>query len=510
MTNLDEIEINQSLNKTRIDMGEREKQYADVEWVALDDKNSLNYTKPVEFDTTPVKDRLPIYRESYVVLPLRATSSVGGTPYTSSTRLAWKCSVLSLIRSILVQPIGSGPALVNEQDGQLPLINNLRLLTAADVDWVDSTGQELSFTGCDRQVDADVMGAELHVSDGASSSTSVATGFSTNGLFSNPRLAARVAIFSNMSDRTVAANIDMIVSIPLKYIHSLFDQMGHVMPNYPMRIKFGISSFTSGSEDFMPLTTPSRSVCGGFDAAGAPLVSAAIVVAPAPVLKVETGASFRGYTPGACRLYVKTVILKPEDSTKLDSELSSGYKKTITYLTTDIYRKVGQTTSSAGVGCRHVFAENTKRPVRLWALFPPTGAISSPLSTFPATIGRAGIKDVSIRINGSILRKEKYESQLELYNELREYQLGAGYSTQQGGRISYNDFCQGVNPYLFDLSRHPSVINNMPVTLTFDSTIFEASAGVVDATFLVERWQTAVFNITKSKAETDVEDGLLP
>ena len=63
LTNIDEIEIAESL-KSGIDLGEREKKYDEVEWVALDDKNSLNYKQAIRFDTTDLKDRLPIYRES--------------------------------------------------------------------------------------------------------------------------------------------------------------------------------------------------------------------------------------------------------------------------------------------------------------------------------------------------------------------------------------------------------------------------------------------------------------
>ena len=63
LTNIDEVELSESF-KSRIDLGEREKKYDEVEWVALDDKNSLNYKQAIRFDTTDLKDRLPIYRES--------------------------------------------------------------------------------------------------------------------------------------------------------------------------------------------------------------------------------------------------------------------------------------------------------------------------------------------------------------------------------------------------------------------------------------------------------------
>ena len=235
----------------------------------------------------------------------------------------------------------------------------------------------------------------------------------------------------------------------------------------------------------------------------------ATTAASKPSLEVVPSIEINGVTPGACRLYVKTVVLKPEDQKKLDSQLSGpGYKKSITYTVTDHHKpSLPVAVSTGGSSLHHVFGHDTKRPVRVWAMFPPVGAISNHLSTFPATMGIVKVKDVNLKINNIKFRSADYETQKELYDELRAYMLGSGYSTTQGAQISYNDFLHGMNPYLFDLSRNPTVRNNLPVTFTFDGKLV-GPAGSCDAIFLIERYKTVVFNITHNKAEVTDEDGL--
>jgi hypothetical protein len=369
MTNIDECEIEQAF-KTRIDLGEREKKYAEVEWYALDDKNNGNYKQPVRFDTTDLKDKMPIYREAYAVFPVKATSS--GAAYTASSRLAFKCSVLSLIRTLMVQPTGQCPTLVSELDGQLPLAANLRLLTSSDVDWVECSGQELHYFGCDRAVNPNVMGgANQSLAPGGSH---IASAFPTSDVYDNARLADRVAVFSAQSDHSVVSAFSMIISIPLKFISPFFDQCGFPLPNYPMRIQLGLSSLTNGNDDFMPITCPKLTeTVGAITPAGAIAAQAPILPAPAPVLEIDTSIEIRGFAPGACRLYVKCVTLAGKDGEEMDKMLSSGYKKTITYLTSDIHPFSAVTTSANGSKYHKVFGENTKRPVRVWAMFPKSG-----------------------------------------------------------------------------------------------------------------------------------------
>jgi hypothetical protein len=187
----------------------------------------------------------------------------------------------------------------------------------------------------------------------------------------------------------------------------------------------------------------------------------------------------------------------------------SGYKKIVTYTTTDFYRLRNVDQTVAGRRLHHVFGQETKRPVRVWALFTEPDAMSDPKSTFPATIGQTRAQNVNLKINGAKFRSEDFENQLELYNELRAYMLGSGYSTTQGAQISYNDFVHGMNPYLFDLSRHPTVRNNLPITFTFDGELVQLGVTAkCDAIFLVERYKTAVFNIMHNKIHVTDEDGL--
>ena len=511
-TNIDETEIAQVF-QTKIDLGESAPKYSKAEWVYIDDKNKGNYSGPIRFDTMDLKDRQPVIREGYVMIPLEAASSTG-TAYTASTRLAYKASVLSQIRTLLVAPMGNGEPFVNEFEGQLPIMNNLRLMTESDIDWVECSGQELHYFGCDRSVDPNIMGDAQTVTPTA---CALSQSCPTNEVFGNERLSNRIAILSHQCARSEvtpwgridATKFQLLLCIPLKFIHPFFDQLGFALPNCPLKIEFGLSSLTSGNSDYMPFTCPKSDVVTmSVTSAGAAQTQAAIAAPPVPKLSINTSISIRGFSPGACRLYFKCVTFDNEDGKKMDQALASGFKKSITYLTTDIVTDVGVATSASGKSYHRVFAENTKRPVRVWALFPKTGTIAASDNCFPACIGTCYLQDVNLKLNGDTIRKTNYQNQRELYNELREYQLGSGYATIGGGGISYNDFMNGVNPHLFDVSRHQSVINNMPITFTFDGKLTEPNSVAVDPIFLVQRYKTAFFNISKSSVTTDTYDGL--
>jgi len=507
LTNIDEIEISESLHRTQIDLGEKDKKYDEVEWVPIDDTNKLNYKQPIKFDTKELADRLPVYREARAEFPIRASSSDVADPYDADTRLAVKNSVLSLIHTLSVKPTGSGVStLVNEKDGQLPLMNNLRLLTHSDIDWINCSGDELQFFGCDRYVPQNVWGAGVA---GTASPSHISSTVPTVDVYTNPALANRVAIFTSFTDHASDVTcFDMIVSIPLKFIHPLFDQMGFVLPNYPMKIEMGLSSLTNGCEGIMPFTTPVSTAVGVFGANGAPAVQDAKLAAAPPKLEIVPSISIKGYAPGACRLIVKCVTMRGKDAEDMDKLIASGYKKKVTFLTTDIYQESAVATSASGKAYHYVFGQNTKRPVRVWALFPPTGALAASDNTFPATVGPCYIQDCNLKVGTVLVKRQNFENQHELYNELRQYQLGSSHRQQQGACISYNDFIHGTRPYLFDISRLTPVINNIPVTFTFDAKLVDPAAGQVDPIFLVERYQTMFLDISRSKASTDVQDGL--
>ncbi len=504
ITNIDEQEIHDAF-RTKIDLGERSKKYEEVEWVAVDDKNAGNYKQNVRFDTIDMKDKLPVYRESYAVLPVSAEVAIPGASYTAATKLAFKCSVLSLIRTLAVKPVGNGPTIVNEKDGQLPLMNNLRLLTQSDVDWVECSGEELHFFGCDRYVSQNVMGTGVA---GTASASHVSVTIPTTDVYTNPRLADRVSVFTSSTDHSIATKFNMIICIPLKFIHPVFDQLSFPLPNYPLKIEFGLASISNGQEDFMPLMCPQGSLVGKFDAVGAPQVQVAVLPAAAPALSIDTSISIKGFAPGACRLYLKCVTLSGKDAEDFDTQLSSGFKKTITFLTTDIYEQEAKVASANGSAVHYVFGQNTKRPLRVWAMFPPVGSLTSHQSLFLGTVGPCYLDNCNLKINGKVIRRENWMNQYELYNELRQYQLGSGYRTQQGAQISYSDFTHGTRPYLFDVSRHPSVVNNLPITFTFDGRLTDPAGGIVDPIFIVERYETLFLNITRSSATTTVQSGL--
>jgi hypothetical protein len=157
-------------------------------------------------------------------------------------------------------------------------------------------------------------------------------------------------------------------------------------------------------------------------------------------------------------------------------------------------------------------------------MFPPvtdgasgqSGLLADPLSTFPSTFGSMRVKEANLKINNHNYRNNNFETQIELYNELRQYQLGNGYVKTQGAAISFNDFTHGMGLHLFDVSRHPSVLNNLPITFTFTGQLINpAGSGIAAGTavcapiFLVERYCTAFINISRSEATTDAKDGLV-
>jgi hypothetical protein len=60
---------------------------------------------------------------------------------------------------------------------------------------------------------------------------------------------------------------------------------------------------------------------------------------------------------------------------------------------------------------------------------------------------------------------------------------------------------------LFDISGHPTVLSNLPITFTFDGLLDGSANSTCQPIFLIERYRTVSLNINNSSASTDAEDG---
>jgi hypothetical protein len=137
------------------DTSRQEVQYADAQWLYVNDYNNQNYSTFLQFITTTLKTQFIDYHNAYVFMPLAleflnllawtAPTTVNGTSGTGAVNsfqplAAMRQSVLSLIGQMNVTT-DQGQTFVNDQHTEL--INNLRLEVEHNLEWIYTQGEVL-------------------------------------------------------------------------------------------------------------------------------------------------------------------------------------------------------------------------------------------------------------------------------------------------------------------------------------------------------------------------------
>lgn len=124
----------------------QEIQFADAQWLYMNDNNNNGYSNYIQFLTTTLKNQFIDYHNAYFLIPMTiviATSTLAFGYAPRPPMIAFRESVLSLFANITIAT-DQGQVLVN--DINTMFINNLRLCVEHNYDWMDCEGSLLQFS----------------------------------------------------------------------------------------------------------------------------------------------------------------------------------------------------------------------------------------------------------------------------------------------------------------------------------------------------------------------------
>ena len=240
MSIVDQVEL-EDLFDDELNVTDFQDQYAKVDFLPLVDTNKGVYSSGmITFNTAERMTDWTILRDSILSIPLNIAGAVA---YTANTRLAIKTSILSLIYGL--QVTCSNGTLVNETAGSTSLMANIRLLKDSDIAFISSAGQSLQFFGADKKT---------LVLPGASRDSTVSSGYLSLPADPTvcPAILNRVTVMENK--HLVGTAFNFVANIPLKFIHSFFENMSFPLSNFPLRINFYLSGY--GNNTFAPFHAP--------------------------------------------------------------------------------------------------------------------------------------------------------------------------------------------------------------------------------------------------------------
>ena len=444
-------------------------QYTDAQWAFIPDYNNGSYQNQIQFDTVSAKDQFVDWHTGYLAVPLQVQSSTGTVPYTAGTATApavapaIKASLLSLLYGIVITN-GSGATLVS--DNGIQFINNIRLVVENSLDWVNSEGAEIMFSK-DTANSASVQ---------ALSAAPSTTNYGGNSTTFNSGLLNRSILIQNLA--TFSAGVFSFTAIiPLKLIHDFFMQLDFPIINMRFQINF-LHSF--GSNNQYP--------CG---------IAGTGTTAATDIPKFTIGGGI-----GACRLYYRKLTFTPEVAQKLALRMQKGWTKTVKFLCTDFYNILN---NNSTVNISQVITPSTVRPLRVWTLLYPAGAITG--QTLPSPLVATGqLTNVNLSINNINYYQNSLVLPHEFWEQLREQFPNMGSSSTLGSMINYNDFITLYRYHCFDISRLKDRLKNPndSVSILLTASRAESAPAAMDYVFLVEREQSVKFHFTSSDVTVTV------
>lgn len=232
----------QSLFEKETNVLHQERGYISKDFVTVPDLNMGVYAgNNIKFLTSRLTATdLFIYRDSFLEIPMRLTSP---TTYTAQTRLALKSSVLSLISGLIVAHAGNNASLVNEISGSTGILSSLKLCMESSFDFIKSSGSQLHFYGLDSLNQITSSGVETY------SSAYPPNTIITPAMILNP--LTNKALFNRISIIETKHNVSayqLLIMIPLRLIHSLFDTLDFPIDNMPLRIEFQLSNVSNNGQ----------------------------------------------------------------------------------------------------------------------------------------------------------------------------------------------------------------------------------------------------------------------
>lgn len=488
--------------------------FKDSQLEALNDSNNSVYTNgQINFDTLSLVSKYISWREAYLqvpvtinitgalaannclgvvtgstlsasgnlpagdVVPAGKESNTGGTvTLGAACSVALRQSILNLITGVTIS-LGDSTNIVSELNSPY-FINNMRMLIQNDDEWKKTFAPELCF--------------EKDVAFTNSSNT----GFNTRQGYLLDISNVTYYCLDQAAGGAAAyiSSIQTLFNIPLRYLHSFFDNLD--FPSKGIRWMFGFNL----SKEFN---------------AGAlyPAFSFATTIPAGVTYRIGGGTTVAKTSYNACALKYRSVELPDHFQTHISELALKGNlnERYIKYALTELYNNV--TNSASGLNSHQVSTGLTK-PIRMWFFGCPTGNLQSQLNTIATGMS---LQSLNTRINGTNRFNMSLQTAYDMWEEVQQQMECVGHSPDKGSLVTYADFFNptgqsAVNQlktlngpkglyawYCIDLARLQKRVDDSAVSLILDSIRNDAN-GSLDYIILIEREMTCKVQFDKNSA----------
>lgn len=483
--------------------------FTSSEYLFLNDNQQGNFSAGmIRFDTQPMAGAFWVPSDSWLAIPLTVESSVGGgSALTEGSAVAFKNSVLDLITGVQITT-ASGQSIVNDQQS-VSYINNLRLLLESSIDSMETNQADIQFF---KQIGTNLQypvatGAFSYGMTGTLAGNDpqrfvyAATGptspvLNPNPLF-NEGFAQRIKLFKQGASSFTAGRFNMVVTIPLKFLHPLFAALDFPLINTRFQFTF---------------TTPVRfnSAAAGIPSSDYPLmVGVGVGGTTSSTNALRMGIGGDTLLGNTTRIYYRRVTFASDANKKVSEMLTRGYSKTLSYTVLDSYPSLIPTIT-ADTTISQLVSSSTVAPLRMWVAFLPRDAEAQNVSPFMPFISRAVFSQTNCLVNSVPYYSNNLILPREHWQVVEEQTISCGSKDNLGAAIGYQDWLQNYRVICIDLSRYKERLVNSsePVNLILNTSIsrmFDPRTGTgtdVNMLVLIERAQ--VIKFTFSSAETSI------
>ena len=458
-------------------------QYSDKQNVYLTPVNLGNYTQQIQFDLKTLRSQFFVLAESYLMLPLRFSSSSTDPldVYSDATRLAFKRSVIDLISGVMIQNAGSTISNIQNQ----MMYNNIKQRLEHDLVWNDMEKAQLCSS-------IDTVPSLIAASGSQLPSLALPTdALISSGSRTNDGLLERVFAFKNQVSFTAAAGSNPasytgVFKLPLKYIHTLFQAMDFPIVNQTMMLYFYLN-LSSLNTSYPPMVCPGS----GVDFPAAPTISIQ------PVGNIAEP-----------RLYVSVVKFKPELTQTISSALARGITKKIHFTESEL--RVLRTNSASNSEVSDNVSASVVAPTRLFLLSPPTGTLSQ-ANCRALALNVAPITGLQARVNNLPVYELTPDTEEQLYELLKEQFSNYGSDiAPAGSNYTYRNWINGNRVYCVDFRKYGNRITNSNESVSVQVQFKQGTTSTpVDWIAILERKLTMKLNMSDAGVSTIVGAGEL-
>ncbi len=451
------------------------------DYIFLNDQNNGNYSSgQIQFDTLTLLNQFICYSDSYLRIPLRVISS--GVAYSTDVLLAFKNSILDLITGMLVRS-GDGQTLVNDPVS-LHVINKIKRLLDTSLDGLKSCDELLFEPDTSRRV-ATAAGAWSAFAPASARLAVPIPAGATAIDAQNEGYSRRIQLFKQSASFSTP-NMDIVVYLPLYYLHEFWSSLNFPICNTRFLITFYTPITNSGA-------TPATNTT-----VNTPFLTGSAVVTP------------RASILDTVRLYVKRVTFDPETSKMVASKMASGFTKRIQYNCIDSYSMPTIVGDSGPCSVQDNITPSVVAPVRVWRIAPLRGSLDSNILAFNSI---QPISSGNILVNNIPYYQSDLLTEEEFYDILRQNSLSKSKTNPTtAGLISFADWREFMRVYCFDVSRLGNRLADpsQPCSLFFrGQKEANLTAVAADVLYLVERSQVCDISFSNSSVQFRVTGSYL-